>query len=219
MNLDSFTGPGSTPSRRRFWDKVSAAVIASQKVQGDNVSVEEHQGMGTIINVPNPNRRPTGTTGACCDEFGGCTITTEAECTGTFKGVGTVCDPNPCCCDCPAEETLTIDIIFAGITFCDPEIYGYTGDPNGTFTLARLDTISFHGWFGTGSTDIEYFGDPQPPPLITVRCLGNTFQEVFMGPTGGEFFATAEGCPPTTASEQTCDGGFAFGGTATIDCG
>ncbi len=58
MNLDPFTGPGSTPSRRTFWDKVTQAVLASQKIAGENVTVDEHQGMGTLINVPNPNRRP-----------------------------------------------------------------------------------------------------------------------------------------------------------------
>ncbi len=62
MNLDSFTGPGSTPSRRRFWDKITQAVIASQKVAGDNVSVSEHQGKGTLINVT--RGRPS--VGVCC---------------------------------------------------------------------------------------------------------------------------------------------------------
>ncbi len=38
---------------------------------------------------------PPGT-GACCDDMGNCTVTTEADCTGTFQGVGTDCDPNPC---------------------------------------------------------------------------------------------------------------------------
>ncbi len=104
MNLDSFTGPGSTPSRRRFWDKVTAAVNASQKIEGRNVSVEEHQGMGTLIDVSNSNRRPTpsGTTGACCNE-GVCTQTTEGDCSGTFQGVGSPCDPNPCCSTCESQ--------------------------------------------------------------------------------------------------------------------
>jgi len=35
--------------------------------------------------------------GACCDTEGGCTVTTSANCTGTWQGVGTDCDPNPCC--------------------------------------------------------------------------------------------------------------------------
>ncbi len=62
MNLDSFTGAGSTPSRRRFWDKVTLAINASQKTAGKNVSVAEHQGMGTLINV----NRERGTTPPDC---------------------------------------------------------------------------------------------------------------------------------------------------------
>ncbi len=62
MNLESFSGPGSTPSRRRFWDKITAAVIASQKLAGKNVSVAEHQGKGTLINVT--RGRPS--VGVCC---------------------------------------------------------------------------------------------------------------------------------------------------------
>ncbi len=69
MNLDSFTGPGSTPSRRRFWDKITQAVTASQKIQGENVSVEEHKGMGTLINVPSDNRRSTPSTPPDCECF------------------------------------------------------------------------------------------------------------------------------------------------------
>ncbi len=39
--------------------------------------------------------------GACCDlDTGTCTITTEADCTGVYRGDGTVCDPNPCVCPC-----------------------------------------------------------------------------------------------------------------------
>jgi len=41
-------------------------------------------------------------TGACCIETE-CSILTEADCIaggGTYKGDGTVCDPNPCCSCC-----------------------------------------------------------------------------------------------------------------------
>ncbi len=60
MNLDKFTGSGSTPSRRRFWDQVVDSVLASQKVEGKNVSVDERQG-GTVINVA----RNAGTASTC----------------------------------------------------------------------------------------------------------------------------------------------------------
>lgn len=106
MNLKPFTGPGSTPSRRRFWDQVTNAVIASRKVAGRNVSVDEHPGKGSVINIADTSssRHPIGPgggtgTGACCfDDF--CDIETKATCEangGSYQGNGTVCDPNPCC--------------------------------------------------------------------------------------------------------------------------
>ncbi len=113
MNLDSFTGPGSTPSRRRFWDKVTQAVNASQKVAGRNVSIDEHQGMGTLINVT----RERAAAGGCCDTetititFSGITmcsflsgdlngtfvLTESAPGSGLWQGVGNdyFIDPDP----------------------------------------------------------------------------------------------------------------------------
>ncbi len=75
MNLKPFTGPGSTPSRRRFWDKVTQAVIASQKVAGRHVTVDEHQGMGTVINVADTSARRGGGTPSTdlCVTFSGIT--------------------------------------------------------------------------------------------------------------------------------------------------
>ncbi len=84
MNLDSFTGPGSTPSRRRFWDKVTAYVIASQKVAGKNVSVSEHEGKGTLINVT----RGRAAAGNPCDNLEAASINLHVEgvtsCPGLF---------------------------------------------------------------------------------------------------------------------------------------
>jgi len=36
--------------------------------------------------------------GACCYADGSCALTAPAECTGTWQGAGTTCDPNPCVC-------------------------------------------------------------------------------------------------------------------------
>src|SRR6185295_14372861 len=36
------------------------------------------------------------TTGACCAAAGSCSSTTQAGCTGTYRGDNTVCSPNPC---------------------------------------------------------------------------------------------------------------------------
>ncbi len=51
MNLDSFTGSGSTASRRKFWDQVREAVLALQKLEGRNISIDVHEGQGSIINA------------------------------------------------------------------------------------------------------------------------------------------------------------------------
>ncbi len=131
MNLDSFTGPGSTPSRRRFWDKITSAVNASQKVQGDNVSVDEHEGMGTLINVSNSNRRsiPSGATGACCIGTD-CSVLSAADCAtagGVYQGDGVPCDPNPCCSDCTNLYTPFDD--GDGNCFSRPECDGSFSDP------------------------------------------------------------------------------------------
>jgi hypothetical protein len=113
MNLKPFEGPGSTPSRRRFWQAASAAVLASQKMAGHHVTVAEHPGKGTIINV---ERRPgVAPTGACCIGED-CSITTEADCIaagGTYQGDNTDCDPNPCAAEgCALTRRCDDDEIF-----------------------------------------------------------------------------------------------------------
>jgi hypothetical protein len=51
MSLEPFHGPGSTPSRRRFWNEARNAVLALRKKAGRNVTVDEHPGKGSVINV------------------------------------------------------------------------------------------------------------------------------------------------------------------------
>ena len=34
--------------------------------------------------------------GACCQTDGNCAVTQQADCTGTWQGLGTTCSPNPC---------------------------------------------------------------------------------------------------------------------------
>ncbi len=133
MNLKPFTGPGSTPSRRRFWDNAVQAVVASQKLAGRFVTVDEHPGKGTVINAADTSARrkqPTGDTGACCVD-GECSQLTEAACTeagGDFQGVGIPCTPNPCICP---------SVTFSGVTWCCFGFFSITEPPsfNGT-TLA-----------------------------------------------------------------------------------
>jgi len=70
-------------------------VLAGGEYQGDFVSCTPNPCVGAV-------------TGACCQMTGECSVTTEAECTGTWLGEGTDCDPNPCLC--------------AGDTNCDGEV-------------------------------------------------------------------------------------------------
>ncbi len=124
VNLELFTGPGSTPSRRRFWDNVTQAVIASQKIAGRFVTVDEHPGKGTVINVPFPERgrAPVATIGACCYNDGTCDDLTESDCNdaeGNWQGPGTTCadDPNPCrgaCCTGGECSILSADDCASG---------------------------------------------------------------------------------------------------------
>jgi hypothetical protein len=97
---------------------------------------------------PDPNSCiPTHETGACCTDPDGdgyenvCNITTEVDCSGTWRGPQTVCDPNPCpqppppdmgaCCTDPDGDgyedicTVTLQADCSGTwqgpqTACDP---------------------------------------------------------------------------------------------------
>ncbi len=131
MNLDKFTGPGSTPSRRRFWDKARDVVISLQKLEGNNVSVDERQGAGTVINVPFDNRgRPSSTNGACCGVAGNDYGTPE-DCTEAcaLDHEGGICVESICYffnsyTDCSViPESICADIggDWQGVgTACDP---------------------------------------------------------------------------------------------------
>ncbi len=180
MKLEPFTGPGSTPSRRRFWDKVAEVVFASQKVAGDNVTVDEHQNSGTVINVPFPERgrAPVATIGACCYNDGTCDDLTEADCNdaeGNWQGPGTTCadDPNPClgaCCEGEGGTTCVEDstpdsCADDGGTFqdfgstCDPNPCGDTGAccfPDGSCSVITSGECSDSGGiFQGGGSDCD----------------------------------------------------------------
>jgi hypothetical protein len=58
VNIKPFTGPGSTPVRRRFWDDALSAVLSARKLAGQQTSVAEHWGAGTIINYIQEPRTP-----------------------------------------------------------------------------------------------------------------------------------------------------------------
>ncbi len=176
------------------------AVNSSQKLAGDNVTVDEHEGMGTLINVPLSNRRPnpSGATGACCQSSGDDIICTpgltESDCTGGggyYLGDGSDCTGTPCadveigaCCfGCTEPCTLTTH------DGCPPNVNG--GD----------------GWLGSGlsctSFGFENICCPGLPDAVDC-CIG------------GQFF----GClsPGPCSSYGGCDAPCAPDGSA-CSCG
>lgn len=109
LKISKFTGAGSTPSRRRFWDSIVESVESERKLPGNNVVVTEFDGMASVIDV-NPqraNNQGGGSIGACCYNDGTCDDLTESDCTdagGNWQGPDTTCadDPPPCagvCCE------------------------------------------------------------------------------------------------------------------------
>ncbi len=177
MNLDKFTGSGSTPSRRRFWNNVADAVMSLRKTEGRNVSIQEHQGLGTVINFldQTPSAPPTPV-GACCVGED-CTVTTQEHCDeieGIYQGHGTNCSPNPCACDpCPMTD------VSADFTF-DAD--------DGTFFFSGSGTVS-----GSFSAFCSFSGTTLVP--ITVHKHG------------GDDCDTGDTCHVSISAAISCLGG------------
>jgi len=221
VNLKPFTGPGSTASRRSFWDKVTAAVNASQKVPGSNVSVDEHPGMGTVINV---DRVRHTISGSCSDA-----ITIDVS----FSGI-TLCEG---CLDAtPFGFGYSINNLTA------------TGIINDTFTLTSFGSPLCDGsigWFYITDNRINYdiyftdscAGDPTNQDdgfIVYAKCLDGIIELWLLGTSNSTvlFYATGitdlTDVPNTTVCASivpdpndacfpdTNDFVIASGGTATI---
>ncbi len=227
MNLDSFTGPGSTPSRRRFWDKVTACVTASQKVAGRNVTIAEHHAAGTLINVVGGRGRSGG---ACCvDDV--CSIQTAADCAaagGIYQGDGTDCDPNPCggivgaCCNSGFCSVISeSDCISGGGYYfgdgsdCDPDPCADIGccltAPRNCNTILSTDCM---GTFVSPGTFCWPEGDGSE--FNTVSCCLDGDNTCISG-DGLDYFCCTPPftcCPGTESGgvccseDQTCCGDF-----------
>ncbi len=182
MNLEPFTGPGSTPSRRRFWDKVTQAVIASQKIAGRNVTCDEHPGKGTVINVNDTSSRrrpPTPpTTGACCIRDG-CLQLTESDCAsaGGVWHEGQHCTDGTCPCGSGHCGTPT------PCTTCDPS----------DFFAPFTDGMTCY-------TTLECDGSPSGP--VPCDSLWATLTQT----CEGEDFSCSEICNVASVDPITCTG-------------
>ncbi len=206
MNLDSFTGSGSTASRRKFWDQVTQAVIASQKVAGKNVSVDERQGYGSLISI-NPERAGPLTPTCCGGAF-------ESSIQVTFSGIEN--------CDCVVESTSPAKSYQADITGLNG-IYVLTGG-SGTWSFDFETTIH--------ATVFDTVDCTEPPDSTTddfdvtvhvdVGCSSAFYvaQMTFsIALVGNVFFG---GGGPTIINGNVCTtsptGIAGHGGTAVIEC-
>ncbi len=230
MNLDKFTGSGSTPSRRAFWDTVAQVVIASKKVEGDNVSIDEHQGQGSIINVSGEGQRGGGGggVGACCYNDGTCDDLTESDCTdagGNWQGPGTTCadDPNPCvgaCCESDGScvDDSTPDSCMAdGGTFQD---FGTTcADPDIDCPMPSCGGCGFVDPLGDGrtfltatSSQVIEIWSPAFPDCTT-HCTGTEIHTI--NPMTCEDTCSSDGFD---VDDSGCDPPNHFAGCGAFTC-
>ncbi len=165
MNLAPFTGPGSTPSRRRFWDQVTQAVIASQKVAGRHVSVDEHLGKGTVINVAD-NRRSAQPAG--CPPEG-------AEITVTLSDV--VID-----CGCITAFATSFQIISAVVN----GTYVLTGGPSEWSGAGGA--IHFKNWAGNEDCSGDPTSEGTTDATVLLVCNSETGILRFIYATGAAGF-------------------------------
>jgi hypothetical protein len=132
MKLEPFTDSGSTPKRRRFWNEVRAAVISSTKLAGRHVSVDEHPGKGSVINVYDTSARRTGPAppiggACCCIDVGGSVcqdgstgITTEADCITYCGAMTPLWSPGATCYPTTGSDCAGACCI-GGVCYCASE--------------------------------------------------------------------------------------------------
>lgn len=145
--------------------------------------------------------------GACCYPDGSCLIQTFSGCSGTFQGVGTLCDPNPCpqpgaCCQPDGSCNLTTSndcdgqFLGEGID-CEPNPCPQPGaccSADGS-CLVRLESECSGTWY-EGACD----PNPCPPPPDGACCLDDgicTFIDAFeCEDLGGIYFGDGTLCDP-----------------------
>lgn len=139
-------------------------------------------GAAAFAAVPTPGGATGGapTTGACCTG-GGCSIQTAAACTGTFGGLGTTCDPDPCttgaCC------------------FSD-----------GSCQIATIVSCTGGTYQGNGSSCTPN-NCPAPTGACCVGTTCSTQTQAQCSSNGGTYVGNGVACSPTTcASNDFCGG-------------
>ncbi len=202
--LKPFKGPGSTPSRRRFWAQLADAVNASRKIAGRHVSVDVHPGKGTLVNVDDTSARRGGGSGppTVCPS--------GDEIMVSFSGIVS--------CGCLTDGTLSYWGIDNGLV-------------NSAFTLTRFSSTEF-SFFPAGLTTYKRWsntdcsGDPDinrnTDCIVYARCIeASGLWTVSIQDTVTFFFAFFGNQFSTTLTNETSCSPFLstdlfHNGTATV---
>jgi hypothetical protein len=157
VNIKPFTGPGSTPARRQFWEAARLIILSARKVAGHHVTVAEYPGKGTVINVDERRRgvTPGPGTGACCIS-GSCGITTPDACAlagGDYFGDGSTCETVSCvqCDGTPSGIAGTVVLNYSASDPDPPNHSRTTSIPGGTFAGSTLSSFLLVGGAYTDS--------------------------------------------------------------------
>ena len=151
------------------------------------------------------------TGGACCESNGTCSVKPQLQCQGagqTFRGVGTVCTPTPCC-PCGFSGTafqnlptsLSISISLGGFISASPNNVGrirqesWKSAVNSSYTLPFTDTL-----FVSGADRARYgFGNTSFTSGVVWYCQGrpisqfDCFNQFIGGPQGGKMCVISNG--------------------------
>ncbi len=199
--MESFKGEGSTPSRRRFWDQVTQTVNQSRKIAGRFVTVDEHYGKGSVINVAESAARRGSSPTLNCPT--GDTIMV------TFSGIVS--------CGCLTDGTL-------GYLGTD------LGFINSAFTLTRFSSTEFSFTANLFNYKTFVANDCSGPPtidedndiIVYARCIeASGLWTVSIQDTMTFFFAFFGNQFSTTLTNETSCAPFLatdlfHNGTATV---
>jgi len=158
MNLHPFTGPGSTPARRKFWNDAAAAVKSAQKLAGRNASVIEQPGKGTIIDF----NRPPSTAGFPCFTADNVQV--------TFSGIVMDC----ACLAGPGTGSFSVDTNNLNAVFTLPRVSSGTGWSSYALNVDDSDAVLSVTEYGD-SNDCSTSPDTNDRgALIIVYCTDGT---------------------------------------------
>jgi hypothetical protein len=178
--LKPFSGSGSTPKRKRFWNQLHAAVLSARKLPGRHVSVDEHPGKGSVINVYDTSARRGQPAGACPPD----SATLHVQFTGITFGCGCL-------------NVASLGLGFSSVTFTDLGVNtGFNVPPYaaGQWNLIAdaVAYVSLQEWFS--STTCAGTPDTTEPWGVNIRlvCSGG-LMDVYMvigGNPFGVFYST-----------------------------